>query len=140
MEHLAVWCPWSLQQFCDAMRQEFGLDPFDFDFENETEWGTVVCDGIEYNVSRPYDAGMLREWDDTVPNGCNFGVTLIILQGDPSTRDANRPFVELVPYVGQRLSNLLGRRVYHHRTWLGASNNVPRHQVFDPVVKGHNDC
>jgi len=56
IEHLAVDCPLSLLEFCDAMRRQFRLPAFQFDFENDTEWELVEYEGIEYNVSRPVRA------------------------------------------------------------------------------------
>ena len=83
MEHLAVDCPLSLQEFCSAMQQRLNLSKFEFDFENETEWGLVESEGIEYNVSRPYERGTLQEWDETVPAGCNFGISLEVSEECP---------------------------------------------------------
>jgi hypothetical protein len=135
MEHLAVDCPLSLQEFCDAMRRRFGLPAFEFDFENETEWGLVEHEGIEYNVSRPYERGTLEEWDGSVPVGCNFGVTLMVSQDCPPGHDAEWSSAELVPHIGQGLADLLGRRVYHHRTWVGAGENVVRKRIFHPRAR-----
>ena len=132
MEHLAIDCPLSLQEFCDAVQRRFGLPAFEFDFENETEWGLVEHEGIEYNVSRPYERGTLEEWDGSVPVGCNFGVRLMVSQDCPPNRDAEWSSAELVPHIGQGLADLLGRRVYHHRTWVGAGENVVRKRVFHP--------
>src|SRR5262245_26623931 len=95
MEHLAVDCPLSLQEFCDAMQRRFGLPAFEFDSENETEWGLVEHEGIEYNVSRPYERGTLEEWDGSG----TFGVTLMLSQD-----------------CRLSLADVVGRRVYHHRT------------------------
>jgi hypothetical protein len=135
MEHLAVDCPLSLQEFCGAMQRRFGLPEFEFDSENETEWGSVEHEGVEYNVSRPYERGTLEEWDGSVPVGCNFGVTLMVLQDCPPAQDAEWSSAELVPHIGQGLADLLGRRVYHHRTWVGAGENVVQKRVFHPRAR-----
>ena len=133
MEHLAVDCPLSLHEFCGAMQRQFELSDFVFDCENATEWGLVEHDGIEYNVSRPYERGTLKEWDDSVPVGCNFGVILIVAQDCSPGRNAEWSSDELVPHVGQGLADLFGQRVYHHRTWLGVGNNLSRKRVFHPM-------
>ena len=135
MEHLAVDCPFSLQEFCEAVRRQFGLPAFEFDCENETEWGLVEYDCIEYNVSRPYEPGKLQEWDSSVPAGCNFGVTLMVSHDCPPSRDPKWSAAELVPYIAQGLADLLGRRVYHHRTWMTTGNNVVQTCMFDPKTR-----
>jgi hypothetical protein len=132
MELLAVDCPLTLEAFCDAMRGRFGLPDFEFDSENETEWGLVERDGIEYNVSRPYERGTLQKWDDSVPAGCNFGVTLIVSKDCPPYQDVEWSSAELVPNIGQGLADLLGQRVYHHRSWVGVGDNVMQRRVFHP--------
>jgi hypothetical protein len=132
MEHLAMECPLSLEEFCEAMRQRFSLPDFGYDSEDETEWGSVVHEGIEFNVSRPYEPGTLEEWDGSVPVGCNIGITLAVFQDCPPGQDAEWNSQALVSQVGQGLADLLGRRVYHHRTWLAAGENVTRKRVFHP--------
>ena len=132
MEHLAVDCPLSLEEFCKAMRQRFGLPDFKYDFENETEWGLVEHEGIEYNVSRPYERGTLEEWDGSVPVGCNVGVTLMVSQECPPSQDAEWSSAELVTHIGQGLADLLGGRVYHHRSWIQGGKNMTRKRVFHP--------
>jgi hypothetical protein len=132
MEKLAVDCPLSLQEFCDTMQRQFGLPDFEFDCENENEWGLVEHEGIEYNVSRPYERGTLEEWDGSVPVGCNFGVILMVFKDCPPGQDAEWSPAELVSKVGQDLADLLWQRVYHHRSWAKAGENVTRKRVFHP--------
>lgn len=132
IEHLAIDCPLSLRKFCNKMQRIFRLPDFEFDYENETEWGLVEYEGIEYNVSRPYERGTLQEWDESVPAGCNFGVSLIVSQERPPEQNVEWGSAELVPNIGQALADLFERQVYHHRTWLGVGNNLTRKQVFYP--------
>jgi hypothetical protein len=66
MEFLALDSPLSLEEFCHIFRRLFGLPEFKYDCENETEWGLVEHEGIEYNVSRPYERGTLEDWDGSV--------------------------------------------------------------------------
>jgi hypothetical protein len=132
MEHLAVDCPLSLWELCERMQQQFSLPEFSFDSENETEWGLVEHDGIQYNVSRPYKRYRLSDWDGTVPYGCNFGITLMVSSARPPEQDIDWSGDNLVPNVGQRLAVMLGRRVFHHRTWVRVGENVARQRVFYP--------
>jgi hypothetical protein len=114
------------------MQRRFCLPDFEYDSENETEWGLVNHGGIEYNVSRPYKRATLKEWDGSVPAGCNVGVTLTVFKDRPPGQDTDWSSTELVERVGQGLADLLQRRVYHHRTWLGVDKNVTHKRVFQP--------
>lgn len=132
MEHLTVDCQLTLVEFCEAMQRLFGLPDFEYDCENETEWGLVNHGGIEYNVSRPYERGTLEEWDGSVPAGCNVGLTLTAFVDCSPGFDPDWSSAELVERVGQALADLLRCRVYHHRTWLESSKNVTHKRVFQP--------
>jgi hypothetical protein len=131
-EHLAIDSQLSLQEFCSAIQQRLGLPDFEFDYENETEWGLVEYEGIEYNVSRPYEPGTLQGWDETVAAGCNFKVTLTVGKERPSDQDIEWSSAELVPSIGQVLAELFDTPVYHHRTWLGAGKNLTQKKAFYP--------
>jgi hypothetical protein len=130
-EHLSLRSEFSLREFCVRFRAILNLPPLSFDCENETEWGLVVRDGVEYNVSRPYEEGTLEEWDDTVPLGCNFGIGLSLLRGHPHLTH-ERAEENLVAPVGQALATEFATEVHLHRTWLGVGNNVRRHRTFHP--------
>ena len=134
MEHLALESRLSLPEICEAMRRRFGWPEFAFDSENETEWGVVEHEGIEYNVSRPFSRGTLRKWDNTVPVGCDIGVTFALSQDFPPDRDSAWSAFEFAPSFGQQLADLLGRRVCHHRSWHGVGKNVRRNGVFEPTA------
>lgn len=132
MELLALDCPLSLREVCLAMQHRFALSEFEFDRENETEWGLVEQHGIEYNVSNPYEAGTLQKWDSTVPVGCTIGIALVVSRDCPSDWDTTWSSSVLVPQIGQALADLLRCRIYHHRTWVGPGVNVARRCVFNP--------
>lgn len=132
MECFVVDCPLLLQEFCYSIQQRFELPDFEFDWENETEWGLVEYEGIEYNLSRPFERGTLQEWDESVPAGCNFAITLSVSQERLPEQNVEWSSAELVPKIGQALADLFERQVYHHRTWLGVGNNLTRKQVFYP--------
>src|SRR5262245_12943755 len=137
MESLALDSRLSLEEFCDVFRRLFGLPEFEYDCENETEWGLVEHEGIEYNVSRPYKRGKLEEWDGSVPVGCTFGITLMVSQDCPPGRDAAWGAAELAPRVGQALADRLSTRVYHHRS-SSAGESIVRKVVFHPITRpGH---
>ncbi len=70
LHHLALFSSLSLEEFCAKFTAAFGLPKIDFDFENETEWGSVEFMDIGYNISRPFEKGVLQEWDSSVPIGC----------------------------------------------------------------------
>jgi len=135
IESLAINCSLSLKQFCKAMQKHFGLPDFNFDFENETEWGCVEVNGIEYNISRPYKAEILREWDETVPQGCNFSVSLEVSQEFLKGKESKSELSDLLIRIGQGVADLFNRDVYYHRTWLGVGNNVTRNQIFHPIQR-----
>jgi hypothetical protein len=133
-ESLALDSPLALEGLCDVFRVLFGLPEFEYDCENETEWGLMEQEGIEYNVSRPYERGTLEEWDGSVPVGCNFGITLMVSQECPPGRDAAWGSAEFAPRIGQALADRLGTRVYHHRS-SSAGESVVRKVVFHPRYK-----
>ena len=132
MEHLAFRSDLGLAEACERLARGLGLPPFALDAENETAWGLVEVDGVEVNVSRPYEAGTLQEWDETTPPGCNFGVILIVSKGHPAYPDHQRAMQRLVPSYGQRIADALTTCVYHHRLWLGPVQSLPLSVVFRP--------
>jgi hypothetical protein len=116
LEHLALQSPLSLQQVCAAIGAALRLPAMHFDCENETEWGLCEMDGIEYSVSRPYRSQTLREWDATVPPGCNVGISLMISKQHPRADDGAWINESLVPSVCARIAEALGCVVHHHRS------------------------
>ena len=131
-EHFAFRSSLPIDELCGAIRAELGLPEFSYDRENETEWGCVAHDGLEYDVSRPYEDGTLRAWDPSVPLHCNVGMTISVGNGAPHPRDAAESRADIVPRVGQALADLFLLPVYHHRTWLGPGKNVARADLFRP--------
>lgn len=134
MEHMAVSTPLSLIEFCDRCRHVLDLPEFRYDYENETEWGVAKTQDMEYNISRPYEVGTLQEWDDTVPDGCNFGISLILSHSHPNANNHDWAFKHLVVPVAQQIANEFNLPVYYHRTWLGVGNNIPRNITFTSKV------
>lgn len=104
-----------------------------FDAENETEWGGAEQEEVEYNVSRPFETETLREWDNTVPPGCNFGISLALLR--PHKLPTHEWALEhLVTPVARTVANEFSTTVYFHRTWFGPGQNVARQDCFHPNV------
>jgi hypothetical protein len=135
-EHFAFRSARPIAELCKAIGDGLALPEFAFDSENETEWGCVVHDGLEYNVSRPYHDGTLKQWDPSVPTDCNVGITISVANARPHPQDAQESCAELVPHVGQALADLMLVPVYHHRTWLGPGENVARADLFRPRSRG----
>lgn len=104
----------------------------EYDYENETEWLTVDADRLNYNISRPYEEGTLQEWDDTTPEGCNFGIVLSIHKDHPSVLD-NIWVDKTVADICERLSKTFNTPVYHHRTFtFGVDKSERKNVVFNP--------
>jgi hypothetical protein len=131
-EHFALHSPLSLEAMCGRIRACLNLPDFQFDCENETEWGLVEVDNLEYNVSRPYEEGTLQEWDSTAPAECNFGISLAVYREHPQANNYEWWFDEFIAPVVQQIADELNVSVYYHRTWRGAGNNVERNQCFRP--------
>ena len=132
MEHIAFVCDLDLQGFCERLQKVLNLPGFEFNHENKTEWAYVEVDNLEYNVSRPYNPGILHVWDNTVPPGCNFGISLILYREHPNAHNHEWTFDNLVLPIGQRIADEFQITVHYHRTWLGVGQNVERNLVFHP--------
>lgn len=129
-EHLALYSPLDLEDFCSKFKNSLGLPEMHFDAENETEWGLIEFGNIEYNVSRPYQKGTLQEWDDSIPPDCNFGITLSIHENHPLADDTEWIKDNLVSIVANRLASTFETPVYYHRTWLGVGKNETKNIIF----------
>ena len=124
-EHLAFQSNRGLEEICGVLQQTLDLQEFSFDRENETEWGIARYRGMELNVSKPYECIRLREWDDSVPTGCNVGVTLTF-QNKSKKQDRESQ----VDQIGEAIAAVLERPVYYHRTWLGPGKNVSQQKEY----------
>ncbi|MCL4301448.1 MAG: hypothetical protein KJ077_37455 [Anaerolineae bacterium] len=116
LDYLAVEVDLGLEEFCDKLRQGLGLPEFVYDGENETEWGEAHLGHISFNVSRPYEEGKLQEWDQTVPLGCNFGISITISNEAPWKWDIAWSYNTLIPKCAQIIANVIGSNVFYHRT------------------------
>ncbi len=122
IEHLALGCSLALPAICAAVARALQLPELQLDFENETEWGAVEVDGLEYNVSRPYRRDTLRSWDPSVPYGCNVGLAISFAADHPHVDDDQWVNATLLASVVPRIAAALGCIVHHHRTWRPAGH------------------
>jgi len=131
MEHLSLESDLSLEEFSDRLRAVFRLPDFSYDAENESEWVSTVVDHVEYNIARPFREGTLTKWDSTVPEGCNFGISLILHHGHPQATH-EWAFEHLVVPVGRAVAQEFDTAVCYHRTWEGVGRNIARAVIFRP--------
>jgi len=116
LEYVTLQSDLDLMTFGEKFQKALMLPQMDYDYENETEWLDIDHDGINYNVSRPYEEGTLQEWDDTTPEGCNFGIVLGIHKDHPHVLDDT--WVDsTVAIVCRQLAETFQTTVYHHRTF-----------------------
>ncbi|MBL7998108.1 MAG: hypothetical protein JNL32_05665 [Candidatus Kapabacteria bacterium] len=130
-EHLSLYSPLELGDFCAKFKTSLGLPEMHLEAENETEWGLIEFENIEYNVSRPYEKGTLQEWDDSTPPDCNFGIVLSIHKNHPSANDTKWINDNLVAVVANRLASTFETTVYYHRTWFGIDKNDIKNITFN---------
>ena len=117
-EHLAVRSDLGLEDVCAKLVAALGCSPFEFGAENETQWGDATLGEVSLNVSRPYEDGTLREWDSSVPEGFDVGISI---------RGADS-----VAVLARAIAKALGARVVHHRTWIAPGQSTDRNDVYDP--------
>jgi len=116
MEHLALYSELNLIDFCKRISDLIELPEFVFDYENENEWGESKKDDLQINISKPYEIGTLQDWDATVPEGCNFGITI----KKPKIKQRE------IEKIGGLIANEFKTSVYYHRTWLDQGRNIKR--------------
>ena len=133
LEHITLRSELDLKSFSEKFITALGLPQLNYDSENETEWGNIEYNGINYNISRPYEEGTLQEWDDTTPIGCNFGITLGITKQNAFADDEECIFDNLIAKVCNLLATTFNASVYYHRTHIiGTHKNVQRSLTFRP--------
>lgn len=134
LEYVTLQCELDLKAFCEKFIKVLGLPQMSFDFENETEWGEVNYEHIHYNVSKPYAVGTLKEWDNTVPYDCNFGVSFGVMNGHTFAENETWIFENIVQKISERLADEFNTTVYYHRTHLVSEcKNISRKIAFSPL-------
>lgn len=116
MEHLALHSNLPLKDFCDRLAELFDMPDFEFDHENETEWGESKKEDMTFNVNRPYEKGTLSKWDDTVPEKCNYGISITKPRFDQNE----------ILKIGQSIADKFHVTVFYHRTWVKPGQNIKR--------------
>ena len=132
LEHIALKSDLDLLTFGEKFQKALSLPKMEYDYENETEWLDIEYDRINYNISKPYEDGTLQEWDDTTPEGCNFGIVLGIHKDHPNVFD-NAWVDNMVANVCRQLAITFSINVHHHRTFtFGIDKSERKSLVFNP--------
>jgi hypothetical protein len=135
IEHLATKADLSLEDFCTKLMAGLNMPGFNYDVENETEWGLAQLGDFEINVSRPYTPGTLQAWDSSTPDGCNFAVLLIVAESAPLDQNAEWASKELVPQYAQMIANIIGADVYHHSVWSQGKFSTRTLTIYRPSTR-----
>lgn len=132
LEHICLYCEQDLKSFGEKFQTVLTLPTMEYDFENETEWLTVDVDGINYNISKPYEEGTLQEWDEETPKDCNIGI-VISLHKDHVFVSDNLWVDKMVANICRKLAKALNTTIYHHRTFIfGQDISDRKNIVFNP--------
>ena len=131
LERICLKSDLDLTGFGEKFQNVLTIPEMEYAHENETEWLEIDLDGINYNISRPYEEGTLQEWDDTTPEGCNFGIVLSIHKDHPSVLD-NTWVENMVATICKQLATTFNTTVYHHRSFIfGVNKNERKMVVFN---------
>ncbi|MEM6799808.1 MAG: hypothetical protein AAF696_00310 [Bacteroidota bacterium] len=120
MEHLALYSPLGLEEFCHRLQMALDFPVFTFDVENENQWGEAEKEGLRINVSRPFEPGTLQSWDESVADGCNFGIILIKTGLEAKEIEA----------IGTLLAQEFHTSVFYHRSYIAPGKNIVRNKEF----------
>lgn len=120
-----------LRSFGEKFREVFSLPPMTYDYENDAEWLEADKNGVTYNISKPYEKGTLQEWDSSLPEGCNIGISLSFYT-TRAMADNNPAIDNHVRDVCTKLASAFNTTVYNHRTWLEPDINQNKLIVFVP--------
>ncbi len=132
LEHVTLKSDLDLKSFGEKFQKALMLPPMAYDYENETEWLDIDHEGINYNVSRPYQEGTLQEWDDTTPEGCNVAIVLGIHKDHPNVLD-DMWVDNTVANICRQLADAFQTTIYHHRTFtFGVDVSERKNIVFNP--------
>ncbi len=119
-EHITFKSELSLKDFMDILCKEIPLFNVKYEYENETEWYTACdVDNIEVNISRPYEENTLNEWDNSVPEGYNFGISLINSKRDfvycELKYNENYVLAVLIPKYIKIIQKITNHEAKYHR-------------------------
>ena len=130
LEHICLKSDLNLKVFGEKFELALSLPKMEYDYENETEWLEIDLKDIYYNISKPYQEGTLQEWDDTVPQDCNFGISISFHKNHPFIFDNNR-IDKKIANICEILAHTFNTDVYHHRTFI-LGKNESRNIIFNP--------
>jgi hypothetical protein len=132
LEHISLQSELDLKTFCECFTNLLGIPRMSYDYENETEWGEIMHQGIKYNISRPYKKGTLKKWGNTIPVDCNFGISFATSKEVINDKRWNTK--AFVASICEKLANSFKTPVYYHRTkYLSSLENKKREVVFNPI-------
>ncbi len=132
LEHICLKSDLDLLTFGEKFQKTLTLPIMKHDHENETEWLAIDRDGINYNISKPYEEGTLQEWDDTTPESCNFGIVLSLHKEHPLVQD-NLWVDNMVANVCRQIAKTFNTVVYHHRSFtFGIDKSQKKSIIFNP--------
>ena len=118
-DHYYLHSPLELDAFCDRLRAAWSLPAFDYDSENENEWGYAEDAEVFVHVSHAYEPDTYHEWKPAkCPPGCDYWIELKVKARAPRTRDVEWHAREWLPAWEALLLELGGGRVYRDGRWL----------------------
>ena len=117
-DHSYLHSPLDLEAFCDRLRAALSLPAFDYDGENENEWGCAEDREIFVHVSHAYEPDTYAEWwPERCPPGCDYWVEVKVKALSPRTRDAEWRTRDWLPAWDAALAELGGGQVYRDGRW-----------------------
>jgi hypothetical protein len=129
IEHFSAFVDVSLKEFCEQFSSVLSLPKMTFISEDETESAEVNCNGIDYNISKPYKIGALNEWDDNVPKEHNFAIVLSI---DKTNTDFNNNKLETIANL---IATKYNTDLLYYRTWFSTGFSTEKVHIFTPNKK-----
>ncbi|QDS33601.1 hypothetical protein [Brevibacillus brevis] len=117
-EHISFYSGLDLTTLSNALERVLLLKPFEYDWENDNRWSwTYDRDHIQINISWPYLSENLQEWDDSVPDGCNYSLLLIsdfpLIDYEQDKYNSDFVISVLIPKYVAVLRNIAGEVYYH---------------------------
>ncbi|GED70266.1 hypothetical protein BRE01_39680 [Brevibacillus reuszeri] len=117
-EKISFYSDLDLIELSQKLERCLALSPFEYDAENENRWSwTYDQDHIQVNISWPYLSYKLQEWDQSVPDRCNY--TMILMSDSPHVNDDTDKYGEafvlssLLPTYMSTLHELACHVYYH---------------------------
>ncbi|MFC8683550.1 hypothetical protein [Brevibacillus porteri] len=117
-EHISFYSNMDLTTLSNALERVLLLKPFEYDWENDNRWSwTFDQDHIQINISWPYLSESLQEWNNTVPDGCNYNLVLIsdfpLIDYEQDKYNSDFVISVLIPKYVAVLRNIAGEVYYH---------------------------